>query len=281
MSARSPLDPAAPGRPDPSPIAAAPLTAATLAAQARAADDVPPHPVLSDYYDGAAKRRDFVGSIFDETSPDYDRVERFFGLGTGSWYRRQALKRAGLVPGMRVIDVGCGTGLVTREALALVGDPARVIGVDPSSGMRAQARLPAGVRLIEGSGEAIPLPDASGDFLSMGFALRHLSSLSRAFAEFHRVLAPGGRLCILELTRPRGALATRLLRGYMRDVVPTVAGWFSRSRRTDEVWRYYWDTIEACVDPETVMQALRDAGFSDVHRNVEIGIFSEYTATRS
>ncbi|MFT4103473.1 MAG: class I SAM-dependent methyltransferase [Burkholderiaceae bacterium] len=263
---------------DPGP---APVAAASLATPAGAADDVPPHPVLSDYYGGAADRRDFVGTIFDETSPDYDRVERFFGLGTGSWYRRQALERAGLVRGMRVIDVGCGTGLVTREAVALAGDPARVIGVDPSSGMRAQARLPAGVRLIEGSGESIPLPDASGDFLSMGFALRHLSSLSRAFAEFHRVLAPGGRVCVLELTRPRGALATRLLRGYMRDVVPTVAGWFSRSRRTDEVWRYYWDTIEACVDPETVMRALREAGFADVRRHVEIGIFSEYTATRA
>ena len=88
--------------------------------------------------------------MFDGTAPDYDRVERMLAFGTGPWYRRQALRRAGLVPGMHVLDVGTGTGLVAREALTLCGPTGRVTGVDPSAGMMAQAQL-ADVRAAAGS----------------------------------------------------------------------------------------------------------------------------------
>ena len=127
----------------------------------------PPHPPLLHYYATEADRRHWVRSIFDRTAGDYDRVERILGLGTGSWYRRRALRRAGLGAGMTVLDIGTGTGLVAREAATLAGDATRVTGVDPSSGMVRHARVPAGVRLRAGSAEAIPAADGSADFLSM------------------------------------------------------------------------------------------------------------------
>ena len=138
---------------------------------------LPPHPVLDEYYPEAGARRGYVGDIFDDTSVDYDRIEKLIGFGSGPWYRHQALLRAGLGPDMRVVDVGVGTGLVARAAAEIVGDPSLVIGVDPSAGMMAQARLPIGVRLLEGKAESIPLPDGSADFISMGFALRHVGAL--------------------------------------------------------------------------------------------------------
>jgi demethylmenaquinone methyltransferase/2-methoxy-6-polyprenyl-1,4-benzoquinol methylase len=240
-----------------------------------------PHPVLGDYYADERERRAFLDRIFDDTSADYDRIEKLIGFGSGAWYRRQALLRAGLAPGMRVVDVGVGTGLVAREAVAIVGDPAGVIGVDPSAGMMASARLPAGVRLIEGRAERIPLPDGCADFVSLGFALRHVDTLPAAFAEFRRIMAPGGRLLILELTRPRSRVAAALLKGYLRGVVPGLARLSARHARTPTIWRYYWDTIEACVPPEKVLEDLRSAGLAAVSRHVEIGIFSEYTARRT
>ena len=110
--------------------------------------------------------------------------------------------------------------------------------------------LPAGVKLVAGRAEELPFPDDSFDFLSMGYALRHISDLSVAFAEFHRVLKPGGRLCILEITCPDNRLQKALLKGYARHVVPMLARLASRSSDTSVLWRYYWDTIEACAAPE-------------------------------
>lgn len=240
---------------------------------------VAPHAPLSAYYSDEVDHHRFLRRIFDATASDYDRIERVLALGSGAWYRRRSLQRAGLGVGLGVLDVGIGTGLVAREALGLVGSKGWLVGVDPSPGMMGEVRLP-GVELREGRAENLPCVDAGADFISMGYALRHLADVSQAFSEFHRVLRPGGRLLVLEITKPESRLGTAVLKAYMRVVVPLVARLVGKQRDTAELWRYYWDTIEACIAPQAVMQALRDAGFAEVQREVELGIFSAYTATR-
>ncbi len=239
-----------------------------------------PHPPLREYYAREEDRRAWVLGLFNRTAGDYDRVERVMAFGTGSWYRRRALRDAGLRSGMTVFDIGVGTGLVAREAANICGDPTRVTGVDPSTGMVENAKVPAGVRLLAGSAESIPAPDGAADFLSMGYALRHISDLSIAFREFFRVLKPGARLCLLEITRPQGAWSQSLLKVYMRVMVPLAARLVARHRDTPELMRYYWDTIEACAAPEKILEALREAGFAEVDRHVELGIFSEYRGVK-
>ena len=239
-----------------------------------------PHPPLKAYYGAEADRPDWVRGIFTRTAADYDRVEAAMAFGSGSWYRRRALQGCGLRRGMRTVDVGVGTGLVAREAAAIVGDPALVTGVDPSPGMLANAHVPLGVSLLMGSAEALPLPDGFADFLSMGYALRHIGDLTTAYAEFFRVLRPGGLLCVLEITLPKGPVARAILKGYMRGAVPWLARALARHGDMPELMRYYWDTIVACVPPATVMQGITDAGFADVSRDVELGIFSAYRARK-
>ncbi len=239
-----------------------------------------PHPPLTEYYDREEDRRTWVGEQFDKTAADYDRIENILGLGTGSSYRRKMLGFAGLKPGMRVLDVGMGTGLVAKQAAKLAGDASLITGVDPSPGMIRSARLPQGVTVVEGRAERIPLADAGFDFLSMGYALRHVSDMSVAFAEFHRVLKPGGKVCILEITPPKGKVSTALLKGYCKYAVPALAKLVARDKDTAQLWRYYWDTIEACAAPEQVMNTLQDAGFVNVRRNVDLGIFSTYLADK-
>jgi demethylmenaquinone methyltransferase/2-methoxy-6-polyprenyl-1,4-benzoquinol methylase len=114
----------------------------------------------------------------------------------------------------------------------------------------------------------------------MGYALRHLADLRSAFSEFHRVLKPGGKLCVLEITRPRGRVARLLLRTYMRGVVPWLTRWRAKGADSSLLWRYYWDTIETCVAPARIIDALTSVGFAQVQQHNEVGIFSEYTATR-
>ncbi len=239
-----------------------------------------PHPPLRDYYTHEAERGGWVRQIFDRTAGDYDRIERVMALGSGSWYRRRALRRAGLQVGMRVIDVGVGTGLTARQAAHLAGPSGNVIGIDPSSGMIESAKVPANVELLLGSAESIPAETATADFLCMGYALRHIADMSAAFTEFMRVLKPGGRICLLEITRPEGRMPRAVLKAYMRGVVPFVAGILGENPDSPKLMRYYWDTIDACAHPREILQAIREAGFVDEYRHVEMGIFSEYCARK-
>ncbi|ODU08945.1 MAG: dimethylmenaquinone methyltransferase [Rubrivivax sp. SCN 71-131] len=239
----------------------------------------PPHPLLHAYYDDEAGRHRFLRRIFDETAADYDRIERVLALGSGPWYRRMALQRAGLAPGQRMLDVGIGTGLVAREALTLLGGNGSVVGVDPSPGMMGQVDLP-GVQLLQGRAEQLPCEDASFDFVCMGYALRHVGDVAAAFSEFLRVLRPGGRVLVLEISKPASRTASWLLKAYMRALVPLISRAIGCRRDSARLWRYYWDTIEACIPPRHILASLEAAGFTQVQRHVELGIFSEYTATR-
>lgn len=241
-----------------------------------------PHIPLTEYYADESKRAGFVREMFDSTAEDYDLIERVLGLGRGSWYRRSALERAGLKPGMKILDVGIGTGLVAREAVSIVGDARLVTGLDPSPSMMEQAHLP-GVTLVQGFAESLPFPDASFDFLSMGYALRHISDLSAAFREFHRVLKPGGKLCLLEISCPDSSLGKFILKNYMRRWVPLVAMVLARKSNTRQLWQYYWDTIEACVPPATIVAALSEVGLRDARRYIDVkmmSFFSEYQAIK-
>jgi demethylmenaquinone methyltransferase / 2-methoxy-6-polyprenyl-1,4-benzoquinol methylase len=239
-----------------------------------------PHPPLRDYYTQEAERGGWVRQLFDRTAGDYDRIERVMALGSGSWYRRKALRRAGLEPGMRVLDIGVGTGLTARQAALLTGPSGKVTGIDPSTGMIESAKVPAGIELLLGSAESIPADSASADFLSMGYALRHIADLSAAFTEFMRVLKPGGRICLLEITRPEGRLPRAVLKAYMRGVVPFLAGVLGDNADSPTLMRYYWDTIDACAAPSEILGAIREAGFVEEYRCVELGVFSEYCARK-
>jgi demethylmenaquinone methyltransferase/2-methoxy-6-polyprenyl-1,4-benzoquinol methylase len=246
-----------------------------------ALDKLAPHPTLERYYASPDGKRSFVRRIFDQSAGEYDQVERMMALGTGSWYRRQALRRAGLAPGMKCLDVAVGTGLVAREAVNLVGDAASVVGLDASPGMLAQAAKAIPIRLVVGRAEALPFPDRSFDFLSMGYALRHVGDVAETMREYARVLRPGGRLCVLEITRPARRLPLAMVRCYMKGVVPLLSRLTAGGERQRLLWEYYWDTINACVPPANITAAMTEAGFIDVNRHVELGIFSEYTGRKA
>jgi demethylmenaquinone methyltransferase/2-methoxy-6-polyprenyl-1,4-benzoquinol methylase len=234
---------------------------------------VVPHPPLRDYYGDAAHRERYVRRLFDETAPWYDTAIAFLSFGSGSWYRRDALTRAGLKPGDRLLDLATGTGVVARAASSITGD---IVGADPSIGMLKAGRdaLPR----VQATSEALPFASGSFDFMTIGFALRHFADLDLAFRECRRVLRPGGRLLILEITAPESRVARTLLGAYMGAVVPAMLTAMTFRPRVGKLMSYYWATTRDCVRPETILTALRGAGFDDVARTVSMGIFSEYSA---
>ncbi|MBO1324789.1 class I SAM-dependent methyltransferase [Acetobacter sp. TBRC 12305] len=237
----------------------------------------PPHPVLSSYYHDAASRQGFVRGLFDRTASHYDRINAIFSLGSGRWYRRWMLKRVGLKAGDRLLDVATGTGLVAREASRIAGMNA-VIGLDMSPGMLAKCRQHLPIALVQADAQRLPFPDGHFDFLSMGYALRHVSDLRATFMAYCRVLKPGGRVLILEIGRARRPFVQALLRFYLGRVVPLLSG-VAASRDSRQLMEYYWDTIAECVPPEDIVRTLRQAGFENVQHYTSLGVFHAYAGT--
>ena len=241
---------------------------------------VAPHPVLSDYYAGEQARRDKVDDLFDASAEHYDWICDVMSFGSGRWYRKDALLRSGIKEGMHILDVGAGTGVVSLIEQNLVGDNGFVVALDPSKGMLGEAVNLGVKRATLGLGEKLPFPDNSFDMLTMGYALRHVADLNEAFSEYLRVLKPGGKILLLEITRPESTLLRFVLKTYMKGVIPILTRIFRKSADAQELMRYYWDTIEHCVPPATIVDALKKQGGLSVDRHVALGIFSEYTAIK-
>jgi demethylmenaquinone methyltransferase/2-methoxy-6-polyprenyl-1,4-benzoquinol methylase len=248
----------------------------------RVSDDIvlTPHPILTRYYANARERQAYVTQLFDNSAQHYDWINRVMSFGTGHMYRRQALQRIGLTAGMRVLDVGCGTGVIAQHAANIVGPQGSVVALDPSRGMLHAAVRQRAPHAIQGLGECLPFADNSFDALTMGYALRHVADLGQAFREYRRVLKPGGRALLLELVPPASRPFYMLFKLYMKWVVPILTGFCRRSREARMMMVYLWDTIEQCVPPETIMATFQTAGFEQVQRYVRAGVFSEYSARK-
>jgi demethylmenaquinone methyltransferase / 2-methoxy-6-polyprenyl-1,4-benzoquinol methylase len=241
---------------------------------------IPSEAVLEPTRDTSNGRLPSGAEPFDGAARHYDRVGWSLHFGSGPWYRRQALRRAGLRPGMKLLDVATGTGLLARAAMRILAEGGGVVGIDPSAAMLSEARKTLAAPLARGQAEALPFRADVFDILTMGYAVAHVADLEQAFGESLRVLKPGGRLVLLELARPESRVVRWLMRVHLQQIAP----WFMRFGRSREPARMLmqclWDAIDRRVPSRTVLDVLRGTGFVDVELRVLHGLFSEYAATK-
>jgi demethylmenaquinone methyltransferase / 2-methoxy-6-polyprenyl-1,4-benzoquinol methylase len=114
----------------------------------------------------------------------------------------------------------------------------------------------------------------------MGYALRHVADLGVAFRECLRVLKPGGRVLILEITLPRSPLGQRFFRVYFESILPRVTRISTGSAKAELLMKYYWDTIANCVAPDKILGVLKSSGFARIEHRVRGGLLSEYIALK-
>jgi demethylmenaquinone methyltransferase/2-methoxy-6-polyprenyl-1,4-benzoquinol methylase len=177
---------------------------------------------------------------------------------------------------LRVIDVAVGTGLLACEAVTIVGDHRGVIGIDVSEAMLAIARKKMAIPLIHAAAEALPLADEVADFVTMGYALRHVADVTATFCEAYRVLRPKGTFVLLEISKPRKLLTRAIATSYIGGVVPLLALLMTGDSSARTLMRYHWDTIASTVPPEVISRAMTDSGFHDVNCRTDLDLFQCY-----
>jgi demethylmenaquinone methyltransferase/2-methoxy-6-polyprenyl-1,4-benzoquinol methylase len=207
-----------------------------------------------------------VQSIFDSIAPSYDLLNHLLSMGLDRrWWGRAARSFQDVLarPNARVLDLCCGTGDMTAALLRqrpLGAEP--VVGLDFSAEMLERARRKySGANAVWVKGDAMRLPYADGSFdlVTAAFGFRNLTNYAGGLAEIYRVLAPGGRMGILECNQPDG------LRGlgygmYFRHVLPVVGGLISGRR---EAYRYLPDSVMRFPRPKQMLSMMREAGFGE------------------
>jgi demethylmenaquinone methyltransferase/2-methoxy-6-polyprenyl-1,4-benzoquinol methylase len=236
--------------------------------------------VVGDYYSSPGEKQKFLRDIFDRTAPFYEGIATWGWFGSGGIYRKNVLRRAGVKPHMRVIDVASGTGPVARALMSILDSPDQIVCVEPSAGMIAESRKRVPCVHHQATAENLPVEDQSFDFLTMGFALRHVDNLDVTFAEFRRVLKDGGKALVLDVTIPDNRFGRFLFKAYFKHILPALTLVFSRNKEAHRLMKYYWETMDQMTDREEVTAIMREAGFSVVTHRVMLGCFSEYEAVR-
>ncbi len=214
--------------------------------------------MASDRLPSGENKRAVVQQMFDRIAPRYDLMNRLLSLGLDQRWRGKALDLAAVGKGDILLDLACGTGDLCELARAR---GARVLGVDFAGVMlSAASEREVDATLIQADGAALPLADGTITVVTSGFALRNFVALPQVFAELARVMAPGGRLALLDVDRPRWAIARLGHSLWFDKVVPFVGGLLSDR----DAYRYLPESTAYLPEEKELLALLREAGFDDV-----------------
>ena len=238
---------------------------------------------VTPYQHSSDSKKQQIEQMFDNISPKYDFLNRSLSLGIDVWWRKKMMRELKDLALNQVLDIATGTADVALATSKL--KPNSIIGVDISEGMLAVGRikvekkgLSSLIKLQKADSENLPFTENQFDAITVAFGVRNFEHLSKGLDEMCRVLKPGGKLVILEFSRPRIFPVKQLYDFYFRYFCPW---WGKVVSKDNSAYKYLYDSVSAFPEGEQFLSIANQSGFKQLKaQRLTFGIVSLYTATK-
>lgn len=218
-----------------------------------------------------------VADVFHSVAAKYDIMNDVMSMGIHRLWKRFTIDCSGVRPGQQVLDLAGGTGDITALFSKRVGPTGKVVLADINESMLNVGRdklrdlgLVTNIEFVQANAEALPFADNSFDIVSIGFGLRNVTDKDAALRSIFRVLKPGGRLLVLEFSKPQSEVLSKAYDLYSFRILPFMGQLIANDK---ESYQYLAESIRMHPDQETLKQMMQDAGFAEVsYHNLTGGI---------
>ncbi|HEX6916403.1 MAG TPA: bifunctional demethylmenaquinone methyltransferase/2-methoxy-6-polyprenyl-1,4-benzoquinol methylase UbiE [Chitinophagaceae bacterium] len=230
------------------------------------------------------EKKDQVAKMFDSIAYRYDFLNRFLSVGTDVGWRKKAIAELKPLQPRKVLDVATGTGDMAILTYSILR-PEKITGIDISAGMLEVGRkkieaksLSGHIELLTGDSETIKFPDDSFDAITVAFGVRNFQNLENGLREMRRVLRPGGRLVVLEFSRPQNIFFKGIYSLYMNVIAPGFGKMFAKNKKA---YRYLNQSVQAFPERQNFINILKSAGYRDTYyKTLSLGICSIYCGSK-
>jgi demethylmenaquinone methyltransferase/2-methoxy-6-polyprenyl-1,4-benzoquinol methylase len=243
-----------------------------------------PHDTVVPFKNSTESKKKQVENMFDKIAFRYDFLNRFLSAGIDIGWRKKAIKQLILAKPQKILDVATGTGDFAITSYEIL-KPEKIIGIDISDGMLdigrkkiAKAGLENSIELINGDSEAILFDDNSFDAVTVAFGVRNFENLEKGLSEIKRVLKPGGKLIVLECTKPSLPVLKQLYNFYMKFVTPKIGKIIAKN---NEAYQYLNDSVLRFPEKESFIHILNQSDYRNAfYKTLTLGICTIYCAEK-
>ena len=242
------------------------------------------HDTVVPYKDSELSKKEQVAGMFDDIAGRYDFLNRFLSAGIDTRWRKKAISYLKDIKPQQILDVATGTADVAIMASHLL-NPKKIIGIDISQGMLdiavkkvEKAGLQGSIELLKGDSEAINFNENSFDAVTVAFGVRNFQHLEKGLSEILRVLKPGGKLVVLEFSKPSLPFVRSFYKFYMKIVTPNMGKLFSKNR---SAYKYLDESIKKFPEGKNFTTILDNVGFKQTFsKSLSLGICTIYCGVK-
>jgi demethylmenaquinone methyltransferase/2-methoxy-6-polyprenyl-1,4-benzoquinol methylase len=226
-----------------------------------------------------------VAGVFHSVAAKYDMMNDLMSGGVHRLWKRFTIELSGVRPGNKVLDIAGGTGDLAAKFSRLVGRDGKVVLADINDSMLLVGRekltnmgIVGNIEYVQANAECLPFPDNYFDCITIAFGLRNVTDKDAALRSMNRVLKPGGRLLVLEFSKPVNPVVAKLYDRYSFDILPKMGQLVAKD---EDSYRYLAESIRMHPDQETLKNMMSEAGFEEVrYHNMTAGVVAVHRGVK-